>query len=301
MRTIRTLAVISVLALVAAGCGDDDDTGGTTTTDSPPTTDDATTTTEAAETTTTTDGAEVTDVSVYLLDGEVLKVGYVRSVEGPGVAAAALEELVAGPSADDEALGLATAIPEGTELLDVNIVDNLAVVDLSGEFESGGGTLSMTARLAQVVYTVTQFPSVEQVELQLDGEPIEVFGGEGIIIEEPLTRADFEFPGDRETMAPPILVETPRPGETVSGSISTEGRANTFEASLYFEVTDAQGEVIVPEIYAMASSGTGTPGDFSETIELPEGTTGDIVLWAYEISMEDGSRIAISEVPLTVE
>ncbi|MGY6502633.1 MAG: GerMN domain-containing protein [Acidimicrobiales bacterium] len=301
MRTIRTLAVLATLVLLAAGCGDDD-TDTTTTTDGPPATDDTTTTTEAeTTTTTTTEGAETTDVSVYFLDGEVLKVGYVRTVEGMGVAAAAVEELLAGPNTDDEALGLSTSIPDGTELLGLNIVDNQATIDLSGEFESGGGSLSMNARLAQVVYTVTQFPSVESVVLQLDGDAVDVFGGEGLLIDGPLTRADFEFPGDFETMAPNILVETPRPGETVSDEIRVAGRANTFEAALYFEVTDADGEVIVPETYGMATSGTGTPGDFDEVIELPGGTSGEIILLAYEISMEDGSRTGVSEVPLVVE
>ena len=294
----RALAVVASLLLVAAACGNDDEDPADTT---PPATDPTTTETTEAETTTTTeDDVEITEVSVYFFSGEELKVGYGREVEGLGTAAGALEELLAGPNADDEALGLHTEIPEGTELLGVNIVDNVATVDLSGDFETGGGTLSMSARLAQVVYTTSQFPSVEEVFIHLDGEPVEAFSGEGILIGDGLTRADFEFQGGIYHLTPAILVETPRPGDEVSDSIRTAGRSNTFEAALYFEVVDADGDVVVEETYAMATSGTGTPGDFDVTLDLPDDVPDEIVLVAYEISMEDGSRINITEVPLTV-
>jgi germination protein M len=293
-RVARVAGLVVAMALVATACGDDDET--TTTTTAAPGTD-TTTTTEPA---TTTTEPELTPVSVYFLDGEVLKVGYVREVEPPGVAAAAIEALLEGPDADDEALGLGTAIPAGTELLGVNIVDNLATVDLSGEFESGGGTLSMNARLAQVVYTVTQFPSVELVRIHLDGEPADALGGEGLMIDRELTRADFEFGGDYETLAPAILVESPRPGEEVSGSIRVTGRSNTFEATLNFEVVDPAGDVVIEETFTTATSGTGTPGDFDATLDLPADASGDIILLAFERSARDGERINISEVPLTV-
>lgn len=295
-RSMIRLAVVAVLVVIAGACGTDDDAAPDTTATGA----DTTTTTTEAETTTTTTTVETTPVSVYFLSGEELKVGYVRQAEGLGVAAEALEALIAGPDADDEALGLHTEIPDGTELLGVDIVDNQATVDLSGEFESGGGTLSMSARLAQVVYTTSQFPSVEEVVIHLDGEPAEALGGEGLMIGDPLTRADFEFEGDIYHLTPPILVETPRPGEQVSDSIRVAGRSNTFEAALYFEIVDSEGDVVVEETYAMATSGTGTPGDFDETLELPDDTPESIVLLAYDLSARDGSRVGITEVPLTV-
>lgn len=295
-RTTRLLGLLVVGVLLLGSCGDDADSGSTTTSST------ASTSTTGTEDTTTTTEAAVTVVSVYWFDGETLRVGNGRSVEGLGVAAAAVEELLRGPSADEDALGLGTAIPEGTELLGVNIVDDTATVDLSGEFASGGGTLSMNARLAQVVYTVTQFPSVRAVEIWLDGEPVESLGGEGLLLERPLTRADFEFGGEYEHLTPAILVETPRPGDEVGASFEVAGRANTFEATVNFEVVDRDGEVLVDELFTTATSGTGTPGDFAETIELPaDVVAGDeIVLLAFERSAEDGERINVVEIPLVV-
>jgi hypothetical protein len=57
----------------------------------------------------------------------------------------------------------------------MNIDDGLATIDLSREFEAGGGSLSMFGRLAQLVYTVTQFPTVDEVALMLDGQRVDGF------------------------------------------------------------------------------------------------------------------------------
>lgn len=289
------MAIAAALLLLAGACGDDDGGGAESTTTSPPGSE-STTSTAAP----TTEPAEPTPVSVYFLDGEVLKVGHGRDAEGLGVAAAALEALLDGPDADDEALGLHSEIPADTELLGMTIVDTVATVDLSGEFESGGGSLSMTARVAQVVYTASQFPSVQTVRIHIDGEAVESIGGEGVVVGDGLTRADFEFGGAIAHLTPAILVETPRPGEEVSGSIQVTGRSNTFEATLIFEVVDASGGVVIEETFATATSGTGTPGDFDETLDLPADASGDIVLLAFERSARDGERVNITEIPLRI-
>lgn len=289
---VRTIALACVVLLVAAGCGDDDGSAGATST-----------TTTVADTTTTTSSTipepALTDVSVYFFSDESLVVGYGREVEGLGIAAGAVEALLDGPTTDDQALGMASAIPEATELLGLNIVDTLATVDLSGEFGSGGGSLSMNARVAQVVYTVTQFPSVRGVRIHIDGEADTALGGEGLPLDHTFTRADFEFGGGYEHLAPAILVETPRPGGEVGDSIELAGRSNTFEATVNFEVVDAGGNVVVEESFTTATSGTGTPGDFAETIPLPDDVPADIVLFVYELSARDGERINVVEVPLT--
>lgn len=293
----RALAVlVAALLLALVGCGDDDEASTTT---EPP---DSTVPDAGSpeESTTTTAETEVTPVSVYFMHGDVIRVGYGREAVGLGVAAAAMEALLAGPNADDEALGLETAIPEGTELLGLNIVDDLATVDLSREFESGGGSLSMNARLAQVVYTVTQFPSVRSVTIHIDGAEVDSIGGEGLSVAEPLGRADFEFDGRYEHLAPAILVESPRPGDEVADSIRLTGRSNTFEATFVYEVLDeATGEVLV-DGFDTATSGTGTPGDFDTTIDLPPDPPDRIVLLVFEESAESGERINLVELPLAV-
>lgn len=75
-------------------------------------------------------------------------------------------------------------------MLGINVEDGVATVDLSGEFDDGGGTASMRARLAQLVYTVTRFPTIDAVALQLDGAPVEVLSSEGLVLDSPQARDD---------------------------------------------------------------------------------------------------------------
>ena len=101
--------------------------------------------------------------------------------------------------------------PSGTELLGLSIKDGIATVDLSGEFESGGGSASQIGRLGQVVFTLTQFSSIDSVAFRVDGRPVTVFGSEGIVLEGPIGRADESDPNMSmfESVLPAIFVDGP--------------------------------------------------------------------------------------------
>jgi spore germination protein GerM len=185
--------------------------------------------------------------------------------EGPrtvGVGAAALRLLLEGPTVAEMQPGInaTSAIPPGARLLGLDIEDGTATVDLTSEFESGGGSASMFVRLAQVVYTLTEFDTVQRVRFALDGKPVDVFSGEGIVLDEPVTRADYD------ELLPPIVVDTPLLGRRVSSPIRLTGTANVFEANVTGRVLDANGDELVSR-FTTATCGTGCRGRFS--IELP--------------------------------
>ena len=90
------------------------------------------------------------------------------------VATAALDALLAGPTKAEQAAGLATQVPRGTRLLGVSITNGVAHVDLSSDYESPAGARAQRLRLAQVVYTATQFPTVKAVRFSVDGAPVGV-------------------------------------------------------------------------------------------------------------------------------
>ena len=62
----------------------------------------------------------------------------------------------------------------------LSIKDGIATVDLSREFESGGGSASTFYRLGQVVYTLTQFSTIDAVTFQVEGRTVTTFGSEGV-------------------------------------------------------------------------------------------------------------------------
>lgn len=235
-----------------------------------------------------TPAAEVAVAVYFVRDENVATAG--RAVTAPAVARGALEALLAGPSAAEKGAGMGSAIPAGTRLLGITIEKGLATVDLSKEFTSGGGSLSMTTRVAQVVYTLTQFDTVERVTIKIDGREVEGIGGEGVPAKD-LTRDDFR------DNTPLILVETPLPGQEVGTEIRVEGESNTFEASISWEVRDGAGKV-VREGFTTATSGTGTWGTFAFTIELPRMDTGPMTLVLFERSARDGSPVNVYQVPL---
>jgi spore germination protein GerM len=265
----------------------------TATSDTPP----PTATTGAVATATAPAGTPNADdtlvLSVYYVRDEKVATAHREIPRTQQVGAAAMEELLAGPTTDEADAGLSTSIPEGTEFLGLTIEDGVGTVDLSGEYESGGGSLSMQLRLAQVVYTLTQFPTIETVNFMLDGEPVEVFGGEGLILDRPVGRADME------EATPLIFVESPAPWDTVSSPLQIHGTANTFEAVFQLQVLDADGNLLIDEP-VMATSGTGTRGTFDITVEF-DAETDEGTVRVFEYSARDGSEVNIVEIPVLFE
>ncbi|MDR7417756.1 MAG: GerMN domain-containing protein [Armatimonadota bacterium] len=134
-----------------------------------------------------------TRVDVYFVgtaDNAGTLVAVERVVEGrrPEVLVrAAIEVLLAGPTADERARGLTTEIPAGVRLRGLSVRDGVATLDLSEAIASGGGSSSMQGRLWQLVYTGTQF-GVRQVRILIEGEERPALGGEGVLIDRPIGR-----------------------------------------------------------------------------------------------------------------
>ena len=81
----------------------------------------------------------------------------------------AVLELTKGPSATGS---LENVLPAGCGLIDVTVEDGTAKLNFTKEFadialNSDGGRMALKA----LVLTATQFPGVEKVEIQVEGEP----------------------------------------------------------------------------------------------------------------------------------
>lgn len=209
------------------------------------------------------------------------------------VATAAIRALLDGPN--DKELGarpaMYTDIPDGTRLLDLSIKDGVATIDLSAEFEGGGGKASILGRLAQVVYTLTQFPTVDGVLFKLDGKPVTVFGGAGVVLDHPVGREDYT------DQLPAIFVDRPAWGAALGHPGRVSGLANVFEATFRVRLMDAKGSVLVDR-QVMASCGTGCWGTFRVdlTYSVAKGQYG--TLRVYDRSAKDGTPENITEYPV---
>jgi hypothetical protein len=160
---------------------------------------------------------------------------------------------------------------------------------------SVAGSLSTNLRLAQVVFTVTQFAPIKNVDFQLDGKPVTVFGSDPntLILDHPLSRATFE------PVSPAILIESPGVGEAVAAPITVKGTANTYEAVFQLQLLDSDGQVAVAQT-VHATSATGTRGAFSAILTPPTGVTGSVTLRTFENSAKDGSVINLVDIPITL-
>ena len=260
---MRRLILLAAIAALAAGCGHK------TRSSSPPLERHSSTvgTTTAPSTTTLPNSRGQVLVRVYLLrDGKVAPVA--RPVTSPAVAGGALDRLAAGPSTAEHADGLTSAVQ--SEPRGLTIRDGIATVDVQNASHAG---------LAQIVYTLTQFPTIQGVRTsRMLGDA------------KPLTRANFE------DVTPAILIESPLPDETVTSPLRVYGTANTFEATFDLEILNSSG-VKIAWRFVTASSGSGTRGTYDTTMSFPH-TGGAITLVAYEPSAENGKPLHVVRIPL---
>ena len=267
----------------------------------------ATTPTPTAESTPTPDAPTTVEVppaerELWFVQGEILQWNPLTA-GGPipievasddpvaQQAAFVFDMLLVGPQGPSAEAGDTTAIPEDTELLHVARDGSALEVDLSSEFTSGGGSLAMQMRVAQVVFTGTQFQGIDSVRILIEGEPVDGIGGEGVPAGG--VRRDFQ------NVAPAIVPETPKPGEEISGSVTVSGFANTFEANVVIQIHDANGNQLI-ETFTTATCGSGCWGDFSDDVsfEVTERQEGYVTVLTY--SAEDGSERDRIQIPVTL-
>lgn len=103
----------------------------------------------------------------------------------------AIENLLTGPTAKESAKGVYTEIPQGTRLISLEETPEKASINLSGDFENGGGTDGLYKRLYQLIKTSNKNANTS-VYLYINGKQAEVVGGEGIMINQPLNERSLD-------------------------------------------------------------------------------------------------------------
>lgn len=220
-----------------------------------------------------------------------------REVEADIPIRNSLEAMFSGLSAAEQSAGMTTSIPAGTRVLGVAADGATVTVDLSSEFGKPSGSLDETMRLAQVVFTITQFDGIERVKFHIDGSPQDPILSHGFLIGDGLTRDDFS------SVRAGIMIEEPYPGAEVTDPLVIRGESNTFEATVRYAITSGgvDGDILT-EGFTTATNGNGVWGTFEVIVDKSNFAPGDevgpgsIVMW--EDSPRDGTRLNVVEIAI---
>jgi hypothetical protein len=194
----------------------------------------------------------------------------------------ALTALIAGPTAAERDTGMQTAIDPSTKP-DVSLKDGIATVDLpSSPYWETLVPLATQLRSAQVVYTLTQFPTISKVQFRPEKD-----AQSGVW---PLGRADFA------ELLPPILVTTPGIDQRVSSPVTIAGTADVFEATVSMRIL-VNGKEIATR-FTTATCGTGCRGRFSLAVPYRVTREQNGLIEIYEVSPKDGSQNAVVQIPV---
>jgi germination protein M len=103
-----------------------------------------------------------------------------------------LNALIGGPSAEEMRRHLVSLIPAGTKLLSAQVRGGTVFLNFNEAFMYNHyGIEGYAGQLKQVVFTATSFPTVQDVQILIDGERHDYLGGEGVYIGKPLSRDSF--------------------------------------------------------------------------------------------------------------
>jgi len=141
----------------------------------------------------TQSAAEMQDRSLYFTHvergGNILRIKVNRKLPVSGSPMTdALHALLSGPIDNEKERGLISLIPEGTKLLSAAVRDGTAFISFSEDFQYNvHGIDGYIGQLCEIVFTATEFSTVRDVQILIQGRRIEYLA-ESIWIGSPLSR-----------------------------------------------------------------------------------------------------------------
>ncbi len=140
--------------------------------------------------------AQTRDRNIYFTqidkDGQIFHSQVTRKIpvsQSPMVDA--LNVLLAGPSSAEINRGLLNLIPQNTRILSAVVRGSTAYINFSEDFLFNTfGVEGYAAQLRQIVWTVTEFSNVRDVQILVEGRRLDYIG-EGIWIGSPISRQSF--------------------------------------------------------------------------------------------------------------
>lgn len=203
------------------------------------------------------------------------------------VATRALELLISADIKDEDAV---RPLPENTKVLGITVNDGVATVDFSEEIKdfATGAPLESTS-LQAIANTLTEFNTIDEVKILVEGEEVETLWGHVNLSAGNLKR-------NLDLVEEPIAwVDNLKDGDLLTNTTSIKGSMSVFENTLNYRLLDANGNVLV-ESYVNGKLNGETRADFDFVIdfEAPDTDTGKLEFYA--ISAKDGSEFGNTEI-----
>jgi hypothetical protein len=218
------------LALGLAACGGDGPQSAltSTTTTLPPTT-------VPKVTTTIPSSAPRQVFTLFFVRGTTLGVAARTVATTTDPHFSSMTNLLAGPTPSEAGAGLGTDIPAGTALRGLEIRGGTATVNLSPQFATPAPPAALSARLAQIVYTITSFPNVTSVIIEITKQRVVNFAG--VNLTNPVGRSQVT------AALPGVLLESPGVGSTLQGQLAVSGVA-TINGTYDIQLLDSSGKLL---------------------------------------------------------
>jgi spore germination protein GerM len=137
--------------------------------------------------------AETRDRNIYFTqidnDGQILRSRVIRKIAvSDNPMQDALNALLAGPTPEESNRGIISLIPSNTRILSTFIRGSTAYISFNEDFQFNTyGVEGYAGQIRQIVWTVTEFPTVSDVQILIEGKRIDYLG-EGIWIGSPVNR-----------------------------------------------------------------------------------------------------------------
>ena len=137
--------------------------------------------------------AETRERSLYFThvdkDGQILRSRVSRNIAvSDSPMQDALNVLLAGPTAEEISRGIISLIPQNTRILSILVRGSTAYISFSEDFQFNTyGVEGYAAQIRQIVWTATEFPTVNDVQILIEGRRVDYLG-EGIWIGSPIDR-----------------------------------------------------------------------------------------------------------------
>lgn len=128
-------------------------------------------------------------IRVYFVNGSNQVVAETRSA-GDATLSTSIAALLAGPTSQESAAGISSAIPTGTRLDSVHQSGTTAILDFNDALASVSGREQVLA-FAQIVVTADSLAAVDRIQVSIAGQVVNAPEPDGTLAQGPVTMSQY--------------------------------------------------------------------------------------------------------------